>query len=115
VVADYHPDGSVLATGSSARKVTLWDAATGAKLRECAGHAEAVDAIAFSPDGTRLATGGTDNALRLWEWRSCANVIRIPFSSTVYDLAWSADGARLLAAPLDDTFVRLEAPPPAGR
>jgi hypothetical protein len=58
VVADYHPGGSVLATGSSGRKVTLWDAGTGAKLRECAGHTEAVDAVAFSPDGTRLATWG---------------------------------------------------------
>ena len=115
IVADYHPDGSILATGSSGRTVTLWETATGRKLRECAGHTEAVDAVAFSPDGTRLATGSSDNTLRLWDWRSCANVLSLPFAAAVYELAWSPDGARLLAAPLDGTVVRLEAPPPTAR
>ena len=39
----------------------------------------------------------------------------VPFAATVYEIAWSPDGARLLAAPLDDTVVRLEAPPLAAR
>ena len=115
IVADYHPDGSILATGSSGRKVTLWDAVAGTKLRECTGHTEAVDAVAFSPDGTRLATGGSDNTLRIWEWRSCANVLSLPFAATVYEIAWSPDGERLLAAPLDATVVRLDAAPLAAR
>jgi WD40 repeat protein len=108
-VAAYHPDGSVIATGSSGRSVVLWDAATGAKLGECAGHTEAVDVVAFSPDGTRLASGGSDNTLRLWDWRSGSNVLSLPFRSAVYELAWSPDGTRIVAAVLDGTIVRLEA------
>jgi hypothetical protein len=36
-------------------------------------------------------------------------VLSLPFSADVYDVAWSSDGARLFAAPLDGTIVRLEA------
>jgi WD40 repeat protein len=110
-VVAFHPGGRVIATGSSARTVTLWDASSGARLRECAGHAEAVQAVAFSPDGSRLATGGADATLRLWDWTSCAGVLGLAFPSSVYELAWSPDGSRLLAAPLDGTVVRLEAGP----
>jgi len=39
----------------------------------------------------------------------------VPFAATAYEIARSPDGARLLAAPLDDTVVRLEAPPLAAR
>lgn len=111
VVADYHPDGTVVAAGSSGRLVTLWDAASGAKVRECAGHDEAVNAVRFSPDGARLATGADDNTLRLWNWRTCATVLSRPFPATVYDVAWSPDGQRLLVAPLDDSIVLLETRP----
>jgi hypothetical protein len=37
-------------------------------------------------------------------------VLSLPFTTNVYDVAWSHDGVRLFAAPLDDTIVRLEAP-----
>ena len=109
IVAAYHPGGSVIATGSSGRSITLWDAATGAKLGACAGHTESVDVVAFSPDGARLASGGSDNTLRLWDWRSGSNVLSLPFQSAVYELAWSPDGTRIVAAVLDGTIVRLEA------
>ena len=69
----------------------------------------------LSPDGTRFATGSSDNTLRLWDWRSCANVLSLPFAAAVYELAWSPDGARLLAAPLDGTVVRLDASPVVAR
>ena len=46
----FSPDGTLIVSGDGSKKVTVWDAATGAKVREmaCGGI---VYSAAFSPDG----------------------------------------------------------------
>lgn len=46
----------------------LWDLC-GNQLAIVAGHADTVNAIAFSPDGQRLATASDDGTAQLWQWR----------------------------------------------
>lgn len=60
-------DGAVLATGDKDGTVTLWDTATGTRLRELLGHTGDVTALAFSPDGATLASGDWHGIVVLWE------------------------------------------------
>lgn len=51
----FSPDGRYVATGSFYSTARLWDAATGAELRQFIGHPGGVGVVAFSPDGAYLA------------------------------------------------------------
>lgn len=60
-------DGTMLATGSGDKLVTLWDTATGERLAELAGHREFVRVVAFHPkDPDLLASASADRTIRLW-------------------------------------------------
>ena len=64
----YYPDGKRIVTGSFDRLAMIWDAKTGALIREALiGHSEAISSVSFSPDGTRIITGGFDNLAIIWD------------------------------------------------
>jgi WD40 repeat protein len=63
----FSPDGKLLAVANLRRTVTLYDADSGAALRELSGHQDAITCLAFSPDGRRLASGSDDRTIRLWQ------------------------------------------------
>ena len=58
-----------IVTASRDRTASLWDAATGERLRQFEeGHEFLVSGAAFFPDGkSRLATGAGDNSVRIWD------------------------------------------------
>src|SRR5262249_35098247 len=60
------PDGK-LAVAGGLRVMKLIDLATGAVVRDLAGHGEWTTAVAFSPSSTRAVSGGRDNLVRLWD------------------------------------------------
>ena len=60
----FSPDGKVLATsGFYERQVTLWDVASGERLR---GLNQNARSLAFTPDGAHLIAGGRDGIVRMW-------------------------------------------------
>jgi len=98
--------------------VHIWDARTGEKLIEMSGHTEALFGLAWSSDGSKLASGGCrernearnclSSEITVWDATS-GQLINSIFSGSSWleDLAFTMDGARLVASQcLDpgDTF-----------
>ncbi|HEX2417392.1 MAG TPA: pentapeptide repeat-containing protein, partial [Micromonosporaceae bacterium] len=104
---EFSPDSGLIASGSAAGTITVWNAATGQGLRELTGHLGWVNAVAWSPDGTRLATASDDNTVRLWDPATGTQIRELTgHTDWVRAVAWSPDGT-LLATASSDKTVRL--------
>jgi WD40 repeat protein len=126
VVVAFSPDGTLLALGTKAGRVHLWDFRSGHVVREFvspevmvrstvggelrpAAHDLWVMALAFSPDGRTLASGGYNHMIRLWnvetgelegELGSRAN--------PVVGLRAATDGQTVIAAYQDGSVRRID-------
>jgi WD40 repeat protein len=60
-------DGTLLASGSNSGLIVLWDATTGKKRHELAGHRGAVHFLRFLPDGKTLLSAANDRQLIRWD------------------------------------------------
>lgn len=70
----FSPDGRIIAArGEPAdpaqpRRITLWDAKSGRKIRTLTAHAAPLTSMEFSPDGVYLAAGQPDHPTGLQVW-----------------------------------------------
>jgi len=93
----YSPDGKLLATAGSDKKVILWEAATGKELLTLNGHNQTIEDIAFSPDGRVLATASDDKTVKLWDALSGQELrTLVGHKDIIWKVSFSAD-SKLLA------------------
>jgi WD40 repeat protein len=121
----FSSDGKYLATADKVGHIVVWDVRTGKELGTCEApimytwdpvqrlHSiGGVRALAFSPDGTKLAAGGTGkignidhleakSRVEVFDWKAGKQIAEFAgdkFTGIVNRLAWSPDGAWLVAA-----------------
>jgi eukaryotic-like serine/threonine-protein kinase len=103
----FSPDGSRIGASGTSGRVEVWNAQTGEREAELAGHRGTAWAVAFSGDGRLLASGGQDGAVRLApsSGGAGARVLERAHEGDVFDVAFSPEG--VLATAGQDGRVRL--------
>lgn len=104
------PDGKLLATSGSDRRVRLWRWAEGKPEDRClaeARHDGWVEAVGFAPDGQRVASVGSDRTLKLWNAADLKPLNAMPsgHAGIPRDLVWTRDGKYLATGGEDGTVL----------
>jgi WD40 repeat protein len=95
----FSPDRTLLAAGSNAGAVTLWDARTGERRERFVAHKLAINSIRFSPNGKLLLTASSDHQARLWDVKTARllHVLGLHFGP-VSGASFSPDGRWVVTA-----------------
>src|SRR5262249_4651215 len=111
----FSPDGRRLVSACFDRRLIVWDALTGQRLRTLEGHDGVVLGVAFTPDGLRLASVGQDKTVRVWEAATGREVLDLRGHTEISKcVAFSPDGLRLASASKDETIRVWDATPLQG-
>jgi sugar lactone lactonase YvrE len=102
----FDPTKQEVATFGYDKMVRIWDAETGALVRQMGPHGNWGLGLAYSPDGALLASGGGGADIVIWDPSSGQKRGNaISSGRLVYDLAWSRDGQHFATA--DERSSRL--------
>lgn len=91
--ARFSPSGEQIVTASRDRTASLWDVASGNRLRSFEeGHEFLATSAVVFPDGKRLATGAGDNSVRIWDVALGTQLAVLSPTGRLGTLAVSPDG-----------------------
>ncbi len=102
------PDGRILASGTHAGAILLWDAETGRALRSLPADGGPTLGVAFSPDGALLASTGFDGRVDLWDVARGERLRRmVAHQGPGAVVAFTPDGREVVSAGGEDRMVLL--------
>jgi WD40 repeat protein/DNA-binding SARP family transcriptional activator len=102
------PDSRAIVTASLDGVLRFWDGSAAHGLRMFGGHNGGIDEVVFSPDGQRIAAVGSDGTVRVWDVASGREQLVLreqPPLGWLQTVAWSPDGARIVAGLADGADV----------
>lgn len=115
--AEFSPDGARVVTASVDGTARVWNSHTGARIGAPLVHEIArrsvvleryVTSARFSSDGTRVLTTSVFGTARVWNARTGAPITApLRLGSEVNSVAFSPDGARVVASSLADHTTRV--------
>lgn len=82
----FSPDGSLLATASSDRTVSILDVSTTQGTVKLEGHTASVTGVCWSDDGTKLLTSANDKTTKLWAVSDGTCLSTISYGNNVMDM-----------------------------
>lgn len=101
----FHPNSNYVATGSSDRRVCLWDCVTGNYVRLMTGHKSPIHVLAFSVCGRYLASAGSDCKVLVWDLAHGHLVAELcAHDKSIHSLTFSRCGNLLVSGSLDSTL-----------
>lgn len=88
--AAFSPDNEYILLGHETNIMSLWDVASGKKIRQFSGHVGCVKSVAFTPDGRYAISGSSDGTVRIWD---------IPTEREIVQMAKFSDGEWIAMTP----------------
>lgn len=102
----FSQDGKILAVGTNAGEVEVWDFEQRELLHTLVGHEKLISSVALSPDGALLASGSHDASVLIWRVADGALLARFHgLPGLVRSVAFSPDGRYLAVGALRAIWI----------
>ena len=101
----FNVKGDRLLSADKDRTVRIWDVAQQKPVQTLPVHPADVTRVAFNPVDGSMATASKDGMIRLWEPDGTSRLVLDEHAGAVNDIAFSADGKRLVSAGLDRNVI----------